>query len=98
MEYTESHDHHVIMLSNQSSRSDHGRTNSFSAFCAKVLQQDGKSTFLSRNRLLVILIGLVVDNVEKPEFVGARGGGDDTKPVTKLLLLEVLLCPATPKG
>jgi hypothetical protein len=41
--------------------------------------------------LLVILVGLIVDNVEEAELVDALGGGNDAEPVTKLLLLEELL-------
>jgi hypothetical protein len=43
-------------------------------------------------RLLVILISLVVDDVEEAELVNTLGGGNDTEPVTELLLLEELLC------
>lgn len=46
--------------------------------------------------LLVILIGLVVDNVEEAELVHTLGGGDDTEPVTELLLLEELLGAVLP--
>jgi uncharacterized integral membrane protein len=41
--------------------------------------------------LLVILVGLIVDNVEEAELVDALGGGNDAEPVTELLLLEELL-------
>ena len=41
--------------------------------------------------LLVILVGLVIDNVEEAELVDALGGGNDAEPVTELLLLEELL-------
>jgi hypothetical protein len=41
--------------------------------------------------LLVIILGLVVDDVEEAELVDALGGGDDAEPVTELLLLEELL-------
>ena len=41
--------------------------------------------------LLVILVGLVVDNVEEAELVDTLGGGNDAEPVTELLLLEELL-------
>lgn len=41
--------------------------------------------------LLVILVGLVVDNVEEAELVDTLGGGNNTEPVTELLLLEELL-------
>jgi hypothetical protein len=41
--------------------------------------------------LLVIILGLVVDDVEEAELVDALGGGDDAEPVTELLLLEKLL-------
>lgn len=49
-------------------------------------------------RLILILIGLVVDDVEELELVDALGGGDDAEPVTELLLLEELLGPAQTKG
>lgn len=41
--------------------------------------------------LLVVLVGLVVDNVEEAELVDTLGGGNNTEPVTELLLLEELL-------
>lgn len=44
--------------------------------------------------LVLIFIGLVVDDVEEAELVHALGGGDDAEPVTELLLLEELLGPA----
>jgi hypothetical protein len=44
------------------------------------------------NRLLVIILSLVVDDVEEAELVDALGGGNDAEPVTELLLLEELLC------
>jgi hypothetical protein len=44
------------------------------------------------NRLLVIILSLVVDDVEEAELVDALGCGNDTEPVTELLLLEELLC------
>jgi hypothetical protein len=46
--------------------------------------------------LLVILIGVIVDDVEELELVHTAGGGDDAEPVTKLLLLEELLGPVFP--
>ena len=49
-------------------------------------------------RLILILIGLVVDDVEELELVDALGGRDDAEPVTELLLLEELLGPAQTKG
>ena len=45
--------------------------------------------------LLVVIIRLIVDHVEESELVYALGGGDDTEPVTKLLLLEELLGAVT---
>ena len=45
-------------------------------------------------RLLVIVIGLVVDDVEELELVDAARGGDDAEPVAQLVLLEELLGPA----
>lgn len=41
--------------------------------------------------LVLVLIGLVVDDVEEAELVHTLGGGDDAEPVTELLLLEELL-------
>lgn len=43
------------------------------------------------NHLVLILIRLVSNNVEELEAVLSLGGGDDTQPVAKLLLLEELL-------
>lgn len=43
--------------------------------------------------LLVVLVGLVVDDVEELELVDAARGGDDAEPVAELLLLEELLRP-----
>jgi hypothetical protein len=48
---------------------------------------------LKAQHLILILIGLVVDDVEEAELVHALGGGDDAEPVTELLLLEELLSP-----
>jgi hypothetical protein len=50
----------------------------------------------STNPLLVILLSLVVDDVEEAELVDTLGGGDDTEPVTELLLLQELLGPTNP--
>lgn len=44
-----------------------------------------------KTHLLVVLVSLVVDDVEELELVDTSGGGDDTEPVTELLLLEELL-------
>lgn len=46
-------------------------------------------------RLLVIVLLSVVHDVEEAELVNALGGGDDTEPVTELLLLEELLGTTT---
>ena len=46
------------------------------------------------NGLLVVLIGLVVNDVEELELVDTLGGGDDAEPITELHLLEELLGPA----
>lgn len=46
-----------------------------------------------KNRLLVVLVISVVNDVEELELVNTLGGGNDAKPVTKLLLLEELLGP-----
>ena len=46
-----------------------------------------------RRNLLLLLVALLVDDVVEAELVDTLGGGDDTEPVTELLLLEVLLGP-----
>lgn len=48
------------------------------------------------HRLLVVLIGLIVDDVEELELVDPLGGGDDAEPVTELHLLQELLGPVHP--
>jgi len=40
--------------------------------------------------LVIILIGIIVHDVVEPKFVYALGCRNDAKPVSKLLLLEVL--------
>lgn len=45
--------------------------------------------------LLLIILSLVVDDVEEAELVNTLGGGNDTEPVTELLLLEELLGTVT---
>jgi hypothetical protein len=45
----------------------------------------------SANRLLVVLLSLVVNDVEELELVNTLGGGNDAEPVTELVLLEELL-------
>lgn len=45
------------------------------------------------DHLLVVFIGLIVDNVEKLELVDTLGSGDDAEPVSELHLLEELLGP-----
>jgi hypothetical protein len=45
--------------------------------------------------LLLIILSLVVDDVEEAELVNTLGGGNDTEPVTELLLLEELLGTGT---
>lgn len=44
-----------------------------------------------RERHLVLSLLLVVRDVEELDLVALLGGGDDTEPVTELLLAEVLL-------
>lgn len=46
------------------------------------------------NRLLVIIIALLVDDVEESELVHTLACRDHSEPVTELLLLEELLCAA----
>jgi hypothetical protein len=48
----------------------------------------------STDSLLVIVIGLVVDDVEELELVDTLASGDHAEPVTELHLLEELLGPA----
>jgi hypothetical protein len=48
-------------------------------------------TPVSNVHLVLILVGLVIDNVEEAELVNTLGGGNDAEPVTELLLLEELL-------
>jgi len=50
-------------------------------------------TSILTNDLLIILLVRIVDNVEESELVDAFGGGDNTEPISQLLLLEELLCP-----
>jgi len=49
-------------------------------------------TSILTNDLLIILLVRIVDNVEESELVDAFGGGDNTEPISQLLLLEELLC------
>ena len=51
------------------------------------------SNFPRARNLLLILISLLGSDVVEAELVDALGGGDNAKPVTELLLLEVLLGP-----
>jgi hypothetical protein len=44
-----------------------------------------------RNRLLIVLLSVVIDDVEELELVNATRGGNDAEPVTELVLLEELL-------
>ena len=50
---------------------------------------------LTVTRLLLIILGLVVDDIEELELVDTLGGGYDAEPVTELHLLEELLGPTT---
>lgn len=47
--------------------------------------------YISRTLLVVVLVGLVIDDVEKAKFVYALGSRDHAEPVAELLLLEELL-------
>lgn len=42
--------------------------------------------------LFVIILSLIIDDIEEPELVDALRSGDDSEPVSQLLLLEELLC------
>jgi len=48
--------------------------------------------------LLLVLLSLVIDDVEEAELIDTLGGGDDTEPVTELLLLEELLGTTWPSA
>jgi hypothetical protein len=56
----------------------------------------GISKYLSKDSraksLLVILLLVLANNVVEAELVDTLRGGNDTEPVTELLLLEELLC------
>ena len=43
--------------------------------------------------LLIIIIGLVINDVEEAEFVDAWAGGHDAQPIAELLFLEELFRP-----
>lgn len=45
--------------------------------------------------LLVVLLGLVVNDVVELELINTLGGGDDAEPVAELHLLEELLGPGS---
>ena len=51
----------------------------------------GVQPSIKTSHLLLVILSLVVDDVEEAELVNTLGGGDDTEPVTELLLLEELL-------
>jgi hypothetical protein len=62
-------------------------------FHATFATHDRCTSICERHPLLIILLISVVDNVEEAELVDTLAGRNHAKPVTKLLLLEVLLCP-----
>ncbi|MBY8978551.1 hypothetical protein KHP62_22390, partial [Rhodobacteraceae bacterium NNCM2] len=43
------------------------------------------------NHLFIILLSIITNNVEESQFVNALGGGDNTEPISQLVLLEELL-------
>jgi hypothetical protein len=45
------------------------------------------ATSISANRLLIILLIGIVDNVEEAELVDTLGGRDNSEPISQLLLL-----------
>jgi hypothetical protein len=45
------------------------------------------TTSISANRLLIILLIGIVDNVEEAELVDTLGGRDNSEPISQLLLL-----------
>jgi hypothetical protein len=48
---------------------------------------------ISTSPLLIIILVGIVDNIEESKLVDTLGSGDNTKPISQLLLLEELLCP-----
>jgi hypothetical protein len=50
-------------------------------------------TAISTSTLLIILLIGIIDNVEKSELIDTLGGGDNSEPISQLLLLEEFLCP-----
>lgn len=50
-------------------------------------------TSISIDPLLIIILIGIVDHVKESELVDTLGGGDNTEPISQLLLLEELLCP-----
>ena len=47
-----------------------------------------------KKSLLVLILIRVVDHIEEPQLVNTFGRRDHTEPISQLLLLEELLCPA----
>ena len=47
-----------------------------------------------KKTLLVLILICVVDYIEEPQLVDTFGRGDHTEPISQLLFLEELLCPA----
>ena len=47
----------------------------------------------SINHLVLIFLRIVVYNVEESQLINTLGSGDNSEPVSQLLLLEELLCP-----
>ena len=47
----------------------------------------------SINHLVLIFLRIVVHNVEESQLINTLGGGDNSEPVSQLLLLEEFFCP-----
>jgi len=60
-------------------------------FSYHILLTSRQQTYPSKGNLLVILLGILADNVVEPKLVNTLGGGDNPQPVAELLLLEELL-------
>ena len=47
----------------------------------------------STDPLLIILLIGIINNVEESQLINTLGGGDNSEPISQLLLLEELLRP-----
>merc|ERR1719167_1393675 len=42
--------------------------------------------------VLFFIVGLIIVDLEVSQLIGIPGGGDNTKPISKIVLLQVFLC------